>query len=75
MALIAAGRLSRPFEGRNEADAVWMRDEEWWWNSPITLPPSPKAGSTELTFEGLDILSYIYLDGVRIGGADDIFRT
>lgn len=74
-ALIAAGRLADPYAGRNEADAAWVRDRTWWWHAPIDLA-EPQAGERiELLFEGLDTFADIYLDGVLLGRADNMFRS
>ncbi len=74
-ALIAAGRLAHPFEGRNEAAAAWVRDREWWWRTTFEAPAPPAGGETlELVFEGLDTFATIYLDGRLLGSTDNMFR-
>ena len=76
LALIAAGRLPHPFKGRREADAAWVRDREWWWRTTFTAEPSRRLGEQiSLVFEGLDTFASIFLDGVLLGRADNMFRT
>lgn len=73
-ALIAAGRLAHPFEGRNEADAAWVRDREWWWRTSFVAPTWRADDDIDLVFEGLDTFAEIFLDGVSLGRADNMFH-
>jgi len=73
-ALITAGRLPHPFEGRHEADAAWVRDREWWWRTTFVAPTTTVSEMVELVFEGLDTFAEIYLDGVSLGRGDNMFR-
>jgi beta-mannosidase len=75
LALIAAGRLPHPFEGRHEADAAWVRDREWWWRTTFEAAPAHAGEQVTLTFEGLDTFASIFLDGVLLGRTDNMFRT
>lgn len=75
LALIEAGRLPHPFEGRNEAAAGWVRDREWWWKTAFEAAPARPDEEVELVFEGLDTFASIYLDGRLIGTTDNMFRT
>lgn len=70
-ALIDAGRLADPYVGRNEAEAAWVRDREWWWHARVEI--GAEAG--ELVFDGLDTFADVYLDGVLLGSADNMFRS
>src|SRR5690606_25996889 len=54
LALIEAGRLNHPFQGRSEAAAVWVRDREWWWRTAFDAPVVGSDETAELVFEGLD---------------------
>lgn len=75
-ALVAAGRLKHPFEKRNEADAAWVRDREWWWRTAFTAPDWNGAKQTiTLLFEGLDTFAEVFLDGVSLGRADNMFHS
>jgi len=74
-ALVAAGRLEHPFEKRNEADAAWVRDREWWWRTAFTAPDWNDATQTiALVFEGLDTFAEVFLDGVSLGRTDNMFH-
>ena len=39
VALIRAGRIAHPFEGRHESDAAWVRGREWWWQTAFEASP------------------------------------
>ena len=71
--LVAAGRLDHPFEARNEADAAWVRDREWWWRTTFVAPAWSADEEIALAFEGLDTFAEIFLDGVSLGRADNMF--
>lgn len=73
-ALIAAGRLAHPYEARNEAPAAWVRTREWWWHAPVDLGAVAAGEWTELVFAGLDTFADVYLDGILLGRADNMFR-
>ncbi|BCW90831.1 hypothetical protein sos41_40070 [Alphaproteobacteria bacterium SO-S41] len=74
LALITAGRLAHPFNGRHEADAHWVRDREWWFRTSFTAPTPAPGETAELVLEGLDTFATIYLDGVEIARTDNMFR-
>ncbi|MDH4745611.1 hypothetical protein OMP43_16425 [Sphingomonas sp. CBMAI 2297] len=69
-ALIEAGRLADPYVGRNEAEAAWVRDREWWWHARVEV-----GADDELVFDGLDTFADIHLGGVLLGSADNMFRS
>lgn len=75
LALVTAGRLAHPYEGRNEAEAAWVRDREWWWHCRFDVAPLAAGERAELVFDGLDTFADIYLDGALIGRADNMFRS
>ncbi|NQE64443.1 glycoside hydrolase family 2 protein [Caulobacter sp. RHG1] len=74
-ALVAAGRLDHPFEGRNETEAAWVRDREWWWRTTFAAPDWSPDDDIALVFEGLDTFAEVFLDGVPLGRADNMFRS
>jgi beta-mannosidase len=74
LALIEAGRLGHPFEGRNEDAAAWVRDREWWQRTTFTAPSPAEGEVKELVFDGLDTFASVYLDGQLLGRTDNMFR-
>jgi beta-mannosidase len=75
LALVGAGRLAHPYRGRGEAGAHWVRDREWWWHTRFAAPAAASGETVELVFEGLDTFADVYLDGEKIGAADNMFRS
>lgn len=73
LALVEAGRLAHPFQGRGEAPASWVRDREWWWRCAFLAPSAASGDRIELTFEGLDTFASVYLDGELLGRTDNMF--
>lgn len=74
LALVEAGRLKHPFQGRAEVDAAWVRDREWWWRTTFEAPSVAEDETATLVFEGLDTFASVYLDGDLIGRTDNMFR-
>lgn len=54
----------------NETDSYWMEDCEWWFRKEFKLDNIQNA---ELVFEGLDLLTDIYLNGHLLGYSDNMF--
>jgi beta-mannosidase len=75
LALVGAGRLAHPYRGRGEAGAQWVRDREWWWHTRFAAPAAAPGETIELVFDGLDTFADIYVDGEKIGSADNMFRS
>ncbi|VXB66111.1 glycoside hydrolase family 2 protein [Brevundimonas sp. G8] len=73
LALVEAGRLDHPYQGRGERPAEWVRNREWWWRCDFQAPSAPSGDRTLLTFEGLDTFASIYLDGALVGRTDNMF--
>lgn len=73
-ALIEAGRLAHPFQGRAESAAAWVRDREWWWRTTLDAPALSPGETAELVFEGLDTFATVFLDGEEIARTDNMFR-
>ncbi len=50
-----------------------MRDREWRWRTTFVAPEIKEGETVELVFDGLDTFATVYLDGVEIGRADNMF--
>ena len=73
--LIAAGRIPDPFYDRNEREAAWMEKREFWYRGKFQPGSAPaKDERVLLTFHGLDTFAIIYLNGVLLGRAQNMFR-
>ena len=73
-ALLAAGRIPDPYTGTNEMDVVWVGREDWAYERGFDVDAKIlKQDRIHLTFESLDTVADIYLNGKSIGSADNMF--
>jgi beta-mannosidase len=74
--LLGAGRLQDPFYGRQEEDAAWVEDREWWYRFSFEAPapPSETGERLLLVFHGLDTFVTLWLNGERLGEHRNMFR-
>ena len=75
-ALLAAGQLRDPFYGRQEEEAAWVEDREWWYRFEFQGPWAPPEADERLllVFHGLDTLVTLWLNGERLGEHRNMFR-
>ena len=73
-ALRAAGRLPDPYWDRNEADARWVEDRDWWFRTTVPAVPTPEHGRLRLICHGLDTVADLWLDGEPLGHSENMFR-
>lgn len=72
-ALIRAGILPDPYYDENPEACGWVEDYEWWYRTRFTVPADMQGQRFELVFEGLDTLADIYLNGEKVGSAQNMF--
>ena len=72
--LIAAGRLSDPRRGGHERDADDIERLDWWFRSRFAAPVRREGDRVRLTFDGLDTIVDIWLDGTLLGHHENQFR-
>ena len=74
--LLAAGRIADPFVGDEELRAAWVAERDWEYRREFTVDPAVASHErVELTFEGLDTLAEVSLNGEPLGSADNMFRS
>ncbi|MEI6432372.1 MAG: sugar-binding domain-containing protein, partial [bacterium] len=73
--LQAAGLIEDPFFGMNIAALRQYESTHVWYGRRFTLTEMPDAGEPWLTFEGIDCFAEIYLNGERIGDADNMLTV
>ena len=73
LALQAAGRLPDPIGDRTEGDCAWVTDREWWVRTTFEAPQLKPGQRLKLTFEGLDTLATIWLNGDVVGHSENMF--
>ncbi|EAU80945.1 beta-mannosidase [Coprinopsis cinerea okayama7 len=70
--LLGAGIIPHPYRG------FGIADPEWLYACSFSLPAEPEQAarvkSAILTFEGLDTISDVYLNGEKVIQADNMFR-
>jgi len=75
--LLKKQKLADPFYGLQEKDAYWVEKKEWWYKNEFWLDEFnsqwEKKKKIELVFEGLDTFATIYLNGEKVGEADNMF--
>ena len=59
-------------KGKNAEQCQWIEERDWEYSR--TFVPR-RTDFTHLVFEGLDTYAEVYLNGVHIGSADDMFIT
>ncbi|MFZ0389683.1 MAG: hypothetical protein WAN36_04415, partial [Calditrichia bacterium] len=73
--LLAAGMIPDPFMDDNELSLQWIGENDWIYETVFNLPPEMDSGDKlYLVCEGLDTIAEIYLNGRRLGAAENMFR-
>ncbi len=72
--LMCAGKIPDPFYRLNEDAVRWVEEREWWYRRTFEVPPSLlQRDEVELVFHGLDTVATIWLNGEKVGEADNMF--
>ena len=71
--LLQHGKISDPHIGKNAADSAWVGDKDWAY-SCVFQSPAVDGGSVFLRFDGLDTLATVYLNEIKIGDFNNMFR-
>ncbi|MCS7351239.1 MAG: glycoside hydrolase family 2 protein [Anaerolineae bacterium] len=74
--LMAIGRIPDPFLGDHLARVAWVAESDWEYQR--TFSPDPALASeeqVELVCAGLDTLAEVFLNGERLGEAQNMFRS
>lgn len=76
--LLAIGRIPDPFIGFNEHAVQWVADTEWLYACLFDLEDFTAIAqndlASEITFEGLDTICDVYLNGKAVLHTDNMFR-
>ncbi len=74
--LLRAERIPDPFYRDNEADLLWIGETDWQYERMFTVPRELlEQPHVRLVCAGLDTLATLFLNGVEIGRADNMYRT
>jgi len=64
-----------PFYADNEKQLGWIHESDWVYRLEFNLPEDFKLDQPIfLVFEGLDTIANIFLNGNRLGSAENMFR-
>ncbi|HCY74622.1 MAG TPA: hypothetical protein DHV28_01755 [Ignavibacteriales bacterium] len=64
--------IDDPFYSDNELRMDWIPECDWLYQTKFDFKGSIK-NNIDLVFEGLDTVSEIYLNNIRLGGTDNMF--
>lgn len=74
--LLHHNMIKDPFVSTNELNVQWVSKKDWQYQTTFELDSKTLDKSNiELTFEGLDTYTYIYLNDTLIGSTNNAFRT
>ncbi len=72
--LMATGRIPDPFYGLNSLEVQWVEAQDWLYSHSFNAPATMlRAERVELVCEGLDTYAAVFLNGERVGRADNMF--
>ncbi len=73
-ALLEAGAIPDPYVGMNELDVQWVGREDWVFRREVVVPPALlREEAVFLTFESLDTVATVLVNGVTVGESDNMF--
>ena len=74
--LLANKKIADPFFRDNEAKLQWIENEAWEYRLSFDATPASLAkANVDLVFDGLDAASQVYVNGVLVLTADNMFRV
>lgn len=73
--LLAAGLIEDPFLGRNETELVWAHRTHWRFATRFVTAPPADDERVDLTFDGLDTVAAVTLDGTELGRTANQHRS
>jgi beta-mannosidase len=74
--LLANGKIGDPFYRLNEKDLQWIERESWEYRTTLRVDGAALARDrVELVFAGLDTFAEVFVNGVSVLWANNMFRT
>ena len=74
LSLVEHGRIAHPFRGDATESQAWVEDKEWWYRIDFESPSVSADQRVILEFDGLDTFASVWLNGMLVGRADNMFR-
>lgn len=73
--LLALGHIPDPFVADNELKVMWIAETDWEYRRSFTVDTELlQADHVSLICDGLDTLADVYINGVLLGHANNMFR-
>lgn len=72
--LFRAGKIRDPYFSDYSKECAWITEKDWLFKKTFILPANFKKEKTKLIFEGIDTYSTIWVNGIKIGITDNMFR-
>jgi beta-mannosidase len=74
--LLRAQKIPDPFYGTNEKDLQWIERTDWEYHSTFAADDALLAHErVDLVFQGLDTYAEVFVNGVSVLVADNMFRS
>jgi beta-mannosidase len=74
--LLRSRKIPDPFYGTNEKDLQWIEKTDWEYRSTFVADEALLANErVELVWKGLDTFAEVFVNGVSVLWADNMFRT
>ncbi|UBV44455.1 hypothetical protein LAJ19_16855 (plasmid) [Deinococcus taeanensis] len=74
--LLRHGVIQDPYYGLNEREVQWVGTTDWLYRGTLTVEAGVLAAPhLQLTFEGLDTVSTVFLNGERVLQGDNMFTA
>jgi len=74
LSLLKQGMIPDPHFGDNGRKSEWITEKDWWYRT--SFPNPGKAGTPiDLTFDYLDGIALIFLNGQNIGRGENAFHS
>ena len=73
-ALLEAGKIPDPYWAANELDVQWVGREDWAYERTLEVPRAVlDEDRIDLSFDSLDTIAAVFLNGKKVGSADNMF--
>ncbi len=72
-ALFQAGKLDNPWYSDNYKKLQWIAQKDWYLRKTVTIPADWQDRQVRLTFDGMDYVGVVWLDGTLLGSHEGMF--
>ena len=72
--LMREGLICEPLIGLNSTRYRWIEEKDWWYRRRFTIEDLFIGKKMELVCDGLDLTADIWLNGEKVGSANNMFR-